>query len=78
MMIEKKVEAYIKELTNEDILDHSMNLFEAGILTSLHVLDLISFIEGTFDLEIPVDEISMNSFGSVDGIVNLIEKLIKA
>jgi len=77
-MIRKKVEDYMKELTNENVLDHSMNLFEAGILTSLNVLDLIYFIEKTFNFQIQADEIGMDSFGSIDGIVALIEKLNKA
>ncbi len=75
MNIRETVEKYIQRLTNEADLDHSMNLFESGNLTSLDVLDLISFIEETFALSISDDDISMDSFGSINGIVGLVERL---
>lgn len=74
-MIEEKVMQYIEELTNEKIEDMTLNLFEAGYLTSLHVLDLITFIESHFEVEIPVEEVGMDSFGSVSGIVGLVKKI---
>lgn len=75
MTVRENVVHYIKELTNENISDHSINLFENGILTSLDVLDLISFIEKTFSLTISGDDIDMESCGTINGIVNLVEKL---
>ena len=71
----EKIAEYITELTNENITDHSMNLFESGLLTSLDVLDLISFIEKTFDFQISEEDVSMESFGSINGIVGLVEKM---
>lgn len=74
MQIKDNVINFIKELKNETIMDHSMNLFESGILTSLDVLDLISYIEETFKIQISEDDIGMESFGTINGIVSLIEK----
>lgn len=75
MSYRDKINNYVIELTGEKVLDHSINLFEHGLLTSLDVLDLITFIEKTFNLKIPEDDISMESFGSINGIVTLVEKL---
>ena len=64
---------YIEGISNEKGFDHSSNLFEAGLLSSLDVLSLVAFIEQTFGLEISGDDIDIDSFGTVDGLVSLID-----
>jgi len=63
---------YVEEISNEKLVDHSSNLFEAGLLTSLDVLSLVSFIEETFQVEVTGDDIDMDSFGTIDGLVSMI------
>lgn len=63
---------YIETLANERILDYSSNLFESGVLTSLDVLSLVAFIEDTFMLEISGDDIDMDTFGTIDGLVGMV------
>ncbi len=63
---------YIEGISNERVFDHSSNLFESGLLTSLDVLSLVAFIEGTFMLEISGDDIDIDSFGTIDGLVTMI------
>ncbi|MBN2535785.1 MAG: hypothetical protein JXB88_23095 [Spirochaetales bacterium] len=75
MTVRENVLLYIEELTNEKISNHEMNLFENNLLTSLDVLDLISFIEKNYDLQVAADDVDMESLGSIDGIVHLVEKL---
>jgi methoxymalonate biosynthesis acyl carrier protein len=74
-MCRQQVVNYIESLTHETISDHAMDLFENGFLTSLDVLDLISFIENTYALQITGDDVDMHSFGSIDGMVDLICRL---
>ena len=66
------VVGHLEDLSNEWGFDHSSNLFESGLLTSLDVLSLVAFIEQTFGLEITGDDIDMASFGTVDGLVAMI------
>lgn len=75
MKVRENITNYIKELKNETITDGAMNLFESGVLTSLDVLDLISYIEDTFGIQVSEEDIGMESFGTIDGIVSLVEKL---
>lgn len=77
MAIEDIIVGYIKELKNEKDIDPSINLFETGILTSLDVLDLISFVENTFKLSLESDDIEMDSFGSIKNIAKLVERNAK-
>ena len=75
MNVRNKTEKYIIELTNRPDLDHSLNMFESGILSSLDVLALISFIEDSFNIAVSDDDIDAESFSSIDNIVTLIETL---
>ncbi len=75
MMVREEVEKYILELTNNSTLDHSRNLFESNLLSSLDTLDLISFIEETFNISLSDDDVSMENLGSINNIVYLVEKL---
>ena len=70
--VRETIANYIEALANESILDHSSNLFEAGVLTSLDVLSLVAFIEETFRLEISGDDVDMDTFGTIDGLVGML------
>jgi len=74
MTVSDTLVQYIQDRTNETITDPDINLFENGFLTSLDVLDMISFIEKTFCIEVLAESVDMESFGSIRGMVNLVEK----
>jgi acyl carrier protein len=73
MSIRDEVAGYIEGIAHERGIGHSRNLFESGLLTSLDVLSLVSYIEDTFKIDISGDDIDLESFGTIDGIVVLIE-----
>ncbi|MBU7314900.1 phosphopantetheine-binding protein [Paenibacillus oleatilyticus] len=75
MTVREQISDYIRELTHEPVTDPSLNLFEAGLLTSLDVLDLISFLEETFRVTISEDDVNMESLGTMNGVVSLVERL---
>ncbi len=66
---------YIRELTHESNIETDCNLFDNGLLTSLDVLDLIDFLEENFKISISEENVDMDSFGTIDNMVSLIEKL---
>jgi len=73
MAIREEIEKHISKLTNNPEIDCSLNLFESGLLTSLDVLDLISFIENEYDISISDEDLGMENFGSIDRIVKYLE-----
>ena len=75
MKVRETMVSYIERISSEQIFDHSINMFESGILTSLDVLSLVTFIEDTFALEISGDDIDMDSFGTIDGLVSMITEM---
>ena len=74
MAIREEIEKHISELTNSPDIDHSLNLFESGLLTSLDVLDLLAFIENEFEIFISDEDLGIDNFGSIDKIVKFVEK----
>lgn len=75
MSVRDTVAAYIEKISHQRDFGHSSNLFENGLLTSLDVLSIVSFIEERFSLVITGDDMDMASFGTVDGLVSMITAL---
>jgi len=75
MSVRQNVEKFILDIINEENIDHSLNLFESGLLTSLYVLDLLTFLEDSFNVIISDEDVDIINLQSIDSIVRLIERL---
>ena len=75
--IRTRIHEYVEELAKEDDIDPSINLFDAGLLTSVHVLDLIACLEETFKISISPDDLSVDNFASIDAMVSYTENAIQ-
>jgi len=65
------VKEYIREelMNGSDAnLDESENLLAAGIIDSLGILRLVSFVEERFGVEIPDEDVTIENFQSVKAI----------
>ncbi len=49
-------------------LDDDESFLEAGIVDSLGVVELVSFVEETYDIEVPDDDIVPDNFDSVNNL----------
>jgi methoxymalonate biosynthesis acyl carrier protein len=47
-------------------LDDDANLFESGIVNSLFAVQLMTFVEKTFAIEVDMDDLDIENFKSVD------------
>jgi acyl carrier protein len=56
-------------------IDVDMSLIETGLLDSLGVLELVSFLEDSFSLELPLDEFVPDNFRSPAAILAMIDRL---
>jgi len=77
MNIKDQLKEYVEELAKQDDIDPSINLFETGLLTSVHVLDLIAYIEEQFGIVISPDDLSIENFGSIDEMVTYVDKVMQ-
>jgi acyl carrier protein len=75
MAVKAELETYISEITSDNGIDSSTNLFEGGFLSSLDVLDLISFIEIQFKITLSEDDMTMENLSTINNMVSMIERL---
>jgi acyl carrier protein len=47
-------------------LDDDANLFESGIVNSLFAVQLMTFVEKTFAIEVDMDDLDIQNFKSLD------------
>ena len=77
MDINKSMEQFIQEQIikgqkNVD-LQQSTNLIEEGIIDSLGIMKLLTFIEESFDLQISDEELLPENFESLKAICDMVE-----
>jgi acyl carrier protein len=72
----------IREFIQKEIIQHTLDnplddndqLVESGIVDSLGIMSLLSFLEEKFSIQIPSEELSPENFASVSTITALIER----
>lgn len=53
-------------------LDDDESFLEAGVVDSLGVLELVTFVEEEFDVQVPDEDIVPDNFDSVDNLATYI------
>ncbi|MBB5936683.1 phosphopantetheine-binding protein [Streptomyces zagrosensis] len=51
------------------------DIFELGFVNSLFAMQLVMFIEKTFSLRVPNQELRLDSFRTIDSMAKLVERL---
>jgi len=59
-------------------LDDDTGLFSGGLIDSLSVIELVSFVEGEIGCAIPPADITLENFDSINRIVRFAEALASA
>ena len=75
MNVSAVLKDYIREeLMNgaNDDLDESENLLAAGIIDSLGILRLVSFVEEKFGIEVPDEDVTIDNFQSVKSMTDYV------
>lgn len=71
------MEEFLKNTINEiafaDVANDEL-LWETGILDSITIIELAVEIENEFGISIPIEEIIIDNFGSVDLLSSFIKK----
>lgn len=52
----------------DQAIDHTLNLIESGVIDSMTLLRLVSFLESQYGIEIPDEEILPDNFRSLASI----------
>jgi len=64
--IKETIKCFILSSINVTNLDEDDNLFESGIVNSLFAVQLMTFIEKTFAIEVSMDDLDIANFKSLN------------
>lgn len=76
MTKKEQIKAFIEEtlLMGQDIvLDYDDDILLTGLINSLGVMRLVSFLQDTFEIEIAPDEVTIDNFQTINAIASFIE-----
>jgi acyl carrier protein len=54
--------------------DRKVDLFEEGYVDSIGVIELVQFLERTFAIEIPEEDLFSPEFATIDGIARIVTR----
>ena len=75
--MKEKVIELLSEIRDDVDYEKCDTLMEDQLLSSLDLMQLIGALDDEFDVAIPAEEILLENFNSVDGIVAMLERLSK-
>jgi len=61
----------LRSINVRELSDHE-NLFETGIVNSLFAVQLMTFMEKTFAIEMQTDDLDIENFKSVDAMTGFV------
>lgn len=64
--IRETVRGFISSAINIAKLDDDDNLFELGVVNSLFAIQLMTFVEKTYALEVAIDDLDIENFKSIN------------
>jgi acyl carrier protein len=70
----ESIRNFILDSINIPDLNDDDNLFESGIVNSLFAVQLMTFIEKSFNIEVTMDDLSMENFSSVNATSLFVER----
>lgn len=75
--IRSAVRHYLTEFSESDILvvTDDDDLLAKGVVNSLAVLELVNFVEVTYDIFIPDEDFELEHFQSIDAVTELVIRL---
>ena len=69
-----KIRAFILASINLPDLSDDDNLFESGIVNSLFAVELMTFLEKTFAVEVTPDDLDIANFQSIDACADFVAR----
>ena len=72
----EKVQEILREVKPTKNLEGITDIVEGGYIDSFELMYLISLLNERFDIEISVDDMTVENFNSVETIGNMVERLM--
>jgi len=68
------IRQYIIENVNLTELDDDYDIFAAGVVSSLFAIELMTFLEKTFNIKVTMDDLDMENFKTVNSTTNFVQQ----
>lgn len=75
--MEEKILKVLEEVNNDIVSYDGDNLFDAGILDSLQVVDLVAELEDALDIDIDAIYVIEDNFKTKEAIIALINRIVE-
>ena len=72
--VKTKIRRFMSDSFDGREIDDNDDIFELGFGNSLFAIQLVAFIEGSFDIEIDSEDLDMANFRSVRAVTELVER----
>ena len=76
--VRETIRAFISQSVNLTGLGDEDDLFESGIVNSLFAVQLTTFVEGRFGIEVGMDDLEIDNFRSIAATAAFVERKISA
>ncbi|MEV0361043.1 hypothetical protein AB0H71_33820 [Nocardia sp. NPDC050697] len=73
-LVEQKILDYLTTRLKAEI-EPSQDIFAKGLVTSIFAMELVVYLEGSFNIEIIGSNLRLENFVSVDAMVDLVTRL---
>ena len=67
-----RVRLLVEDVMSIEVPEGDIDLIDSGLLDSLALVSLIAGIEEEFELELPLEDLDLDQFRSVDSITQLL------
>lgn len=71
---EEIVRGYLLDNIKISALARDVDIFEQGYVNSLFAIELMTFLEKTFNIKVIIEDLDMANFKSLDAICRFLEK----
>jgi acyl carrier protein len=79
--IEYRIEEFIRTQFSvsptDPRFDRGVDLFEAGYIDSMGIVELLEFLSQEFDVQIPDDDLLSDDFSSITGIAQIVSRNLR-
>jgi methoxymalonate biosynthesis acyl carrier protein len=76
--VKDQVLAFVRDRYPQVEITASQDIFQLGFVNSLFAMELVMFVEKTFGVTIPNDELRIENFRSAESMAELVDRLSTA
>lgn len=66
--VERFIRAHFRVLDSDASFHRDADLYESGFVDSAGIVELISFLESTFNIDLPYEDLVTDAFTTINGI----------